>query len=141
MKDFNINRNSWHYRLNKSFLNEHGYCQYSMQRNWEPKVNNFCTYWRVTMFRLLVATILALVCATVGVGFVLTTINNPIGVAVAIGFAISMFAVPTGVALIFTTSSNRLNNSNSLFITKVRSVKNKFCPAVNYEEKQELDDE
>ena len=55
MKPFKVNRDSWHYKLNKHFLNDRGDNEYYMQDYWERKHNNFCAYWRVTMFRLVVA--------------------------------------------------------------------------------------
>jgi hypothetical protein len=32
MKPFKINRDSWHYKLNRSFFNEY---EHSMERNWD----------------------------------------------------------------------------------------------------------
>ena len=55
MKPFKVNRNSWHYKLNQHFFNERGDNEYYMQDIWERKHNNFCAYWRVTMFRLVTA--------------------------------------------------------------------------------------
>ena len=53
MKPFVINRNSWHYKLNRKFMNEYGWSDYRMEDQWEPRHNDFCSYWRATIFRMI----------------------------------------------------------------------------------------
>jgi hypothetical protein len=115
MKPFKINRNSWHYKLNKNFANET-----NMRYDWEPKHNNFCSYWRATMFRVFFATILA-----VGIGFILTALgvgayNNPLAAVGVIGSILGFIAAIVGIAVLVNFLSNRkkanVDKPQSLFV-------------------------
>jgi uncharacterized protein (DUF2062 family) len=134
MKPFKINRNSWHYKLNKNFFNE---CQYSMEYNWEPRHNNFCAYWRATMFRMLFAAIL-----TAGLGGMFTVLgvavyNDPLAVASVVGGVLGLIATMVGIAFILQFFSNRKKAKadlpDSLFMQKYKAHKSKICPGVEYE--------
>jgi hypothetical protein len=133
MKPFAINRNSWHYKLNKNFANEYSH---SMEFNWEPRHNNFCSYWRATMFRAL---FLAL-CIS-GVVFLLTALGiaiyvNPVPVMTAIGLLIAgITAVFLFAFWLATEDERKYSNkkpSQSLFAQKYRANKEKICPMVEY---------
>lgn len=132
MKPFKINRNSWHYKLNKNFFNDSG-----MQYHWEPKHNNFCSYWRATMFRVLFATIL-----TVGFGGFVTMLgvgayNDPLGAVVVVGTVLGLIATVVGIAASVTFFSNRKKAKadlpDSLFMQKYKMHKSKICPMVEYD--------
>ena len=132
MKPFKINRNSWHYKLNKNFFNES-----SMQYDWEPKHNNFCSYWRATMFRVLFASILILV-----LGFMLTMLGvvtylEPLRVAIVVGTVLGLIATIVGIAAIavFTDHRKKANadKPDSLFMQKYKAHKSKICPMVEYD--------
>jgi hypothetical protein len=133
MKPFNINRDSWHYKLNKNFFNEY---RHSMEFKWEPRHNNFCSYWRATIFRVLFAAFfiscLMFMLIGLGVGIYL----DPVPVTKAIG------VVVTGITAVFlfaywlaTEDEPKYSNkepSQSLFAQKYRANKEKICPMVEY---------
>jgi hypothetical protein len=134
MKPFTVNRNSWHYKLNKHFLNEDGFF---MERSWEPKHNNFCSYWRATMFRMaavgLLATGIIILLSLAAVG----TYVNPLGAAIVVGVILAMIA---GVALLVVALhyadkrkyANR-GKPESLFMQKYKAHKSKICPSVEFD--------
>lgn len=132
MKPFKINRNSWHYKLNKNFFNES-----SMQYDWEPKHNNFCSYWRATMFRVLFVTILA-----IGVGGLLTMLGvvaylEPLRFAIVVGSVLGLIVTIFGIAVIAVFIDHRkkanADKPDSLFVQKYKAHKSKICPMVEYD--------
>lgn len=134
MKPFKINRNSWHYKLNKNFFNDY---QYSMEYNWEPRHNNFCAYWRATMFRVFFAAILA-----IGLGSLLSVLgvgayNDPLGAVIMIGSVLGLIATVVGIAFTLQFFSNRKKAKadlpDSLFMQKYKAHKSKICPMVEYD--------
>lgn len=145
MKPFKINRNSWHYKLNAKFLNGYGPNDYLMQERWEPKHNNFCAYWRVTMLRLLLAVGLAIILATVGwmllsvmysIGWLLYT--DPILTLKALGMVVIIVAIAVGtiksIVSISARRSNKPVKNPSLFAQRYRVYKEKVCPMVEYDD-------
>jgi hypothetical protein len=132
MKPFKINRNSWHYKLNKNFFNES-----NMQYDWEPKHNNFCSYWRATMFRVLFVTILA-----IGVGGLLTMLGvvaylEPLRFAIVVGSVLGLIVTIFGIAVIAVFIDHRkkanADKPDSLFVQKYKAHKSKICPMVEYD--------
>ena len=130
MKPFAINRNSWHYNLNKNLAND------CFMDNWEPRHNNFCSYWRATMFRALFVTF----CIS-GVMFLLTALGiaiyvNPVAVMTAIGLVIALITAAILFAyLLHRIEERKYSNkepSQSLFAQKYRANKEKICPMVEY---------
>lgn len=132
MKPFKINRNSWHYKLNKNFSNGQ-----NMHYEWEPKHNNFCSYWRATMFRMLFAAILSLGC--IGILSMLGSVvyNDPVKSLFVVGSVIGLFATIIGIAMTANFFSNRkkanANKPDSLFMQKYKAHKAKICPMVEYD--------
>lgn len=133
MKPFNVNRNSWHYKLNKK-TNPQGDNPFYME-NWEARHSNFCAYWRTTTFKLIwVAMILF------GVGFILFMLGtvfylHPIeslkvtGIIIGIVMSfVALFFVIAGIS----TMNEKVAASNSLFIQKYRAQKSKICPNVEF---------
>ena len=134
MKPFKINRNSWHYKLNKNFFNNDDYC---MEYRWEPKHNNFCSYWRATMFRMLFAAILggmAIGCLA-GLGYI--TYQDPIATVAILGTIVGMGATVIGGVLLLEYLNNRkktnANKPDSLFVQKYKMHKAKICPMIEYD--------
>jgi lipopolysaccharide/colanic/teichoic acid biosynthesis glycosyltransferase len=135
MKPFKINRNSWHYKLNQNFLNDH---QYHMEP-WEDKHNNFCSYWRVTMFRLVFASAAAvfilLVLSMIGAGIY----QDPLKALIIVGSTVGLFSAVFGIFLfsmyLDERKSKRKNEDipDSLFVAKYKSYKSKVCPMVEYD--------
>lgn len=134
MKPFKINRNTWHYKLNKNFFNE---CQYSMERNWEPRHNNFCSYWRATMFRaMFVAMLSVFICAVL---FVLgdAVYRYPLDALKVVGVVVAIFALGFGGAFVgihlYDRKDKRANKPDSLFVQRYKTYKSKVCPMVEYD--------
>lgn len=135
MKPFTINRNSWHYKLNKRFFNDH---KHWMQSRWEPMHNNFCSYWRATAFRMIFATaMITFLGLVVGILGYLVYLD-PVNALATVGCIIAVFALMFALAFISHVIENRkrkkLNEepSQSLFAQKYRANKEKICPMVEY---------
>ena len=133
MKPFKINRNSWHYKLNKNFFNEDSFW---MERAWEPKHSNFCSYWRATVFRLIFATAII---AGIGTGFSMLAyyVYAHTGQALfTIGGIILLGTVMIGIPIFLVAGIDRVKNSeavkNSIVLQRIRNHKSKICPSVEY---------
>ena len=141
MKPFKVNRDSWHYKLNKHFLNDRGDNEYYMQDYWERKHNNFCSYWRVTMFRLVVAMFGSAVILMLLFGLGQAIYQNPWdSFVVASGVVGAVLAFATvGVCGMFLSEyleKRKYKNKevpDSLFVAKYKSYKSKVCPMVEYD--------
>jgi uncharacterized membrane protein len=133
LKPFKINRNSWHYKLNKNFFNGN-----SMFYAWEPKHNNFCSYWRATMFRMVFATALSLWTIAVVALFSHIAYTQPIEFLSAIGVIVGFFLLIVGVNLTIHVITNRneqkSDKPDSLFVQKYKAHKSKICPKVEYDQ-------
>ena len=135
MKPFKINRNSWHYKLNQNFFNDH---QYHMER-WEDKHNNFCSYWRATMFRFVFASagaaFILLVLSMIGAGIY----QDPLKALIIVGSTVGLFSAVFGIFLFSMYLDERKSKRNyedipdSLFVAKYKSYKSKVCPMVEYD--------
>lgn len=131
MKVFKINRNTWHYKLNKHFFNE---SEHWMERSWEPRHSDFCSYWRATILRMLLVAILA-VCT---IAFVLMvgifSYMHPWAALKTIGLIIAVIAGIIGfVYLLVFADKSKETLDKSLFVQKYRAHKSKICPMVEYE--------
>lgn len=136
MKAFKINRNSWHYKLNKHFFNADIHW---MERSWEPSHNNFCAYWRATVFRICIASMLAAVSITALVGTAYLTYMHPIEALKIVGVTLGVLAFIVGVAMLSVKveamrEAKRLTTSNSLLLQRYRVYKSKICPMIEYDE-------
>lgn len=138
MKPFKINRNSWHYKLNCNFFNSYGDNEWYMHDCWEPRHNNFCAYWRATMFRAL-----GLAVVTLFAGSFLFTAggavyDHPWDALIIVGSVIGIFALIAVMAFIkFKIDEFRSNpkedKPESLFVQRYRAYKSKVCPMVEYD--------
>ncbi len=143
MKPFRVNRNAWHYKLNKHFLNERGDNHYYMEDRWEPQHNNFCSYWRVTMLRLLAAAVIVVcvVSLLLAVGFIIY--ENPWEaaktVAAAIAFIVSIVATAAAIAGfshlrdVHRAKAQNKQSPDSIFVMRYKAYKSKICPMVEYD--------
>ncbi len=141
MKPFKVNRNSWHYRLNQHFFNERGNSEYYMQYDWEQRHNNFCAYWRVTMFRFVTA--IAFTAGILSFLFVIGVVvyQHPWDTFVVVGSAVgAILAFSTvglcGMFLSEYFEKRKYQNKevpDSLFVAKYKSYKSKVCPMVEYD--------
>lgn len=140
MKPFKINRKSWHYKLNKHFF-PGSPSKYYMEDSWEPKHNNFCSYWRATFFRIIFASI-----AAWWMGFILYSLAQaawmyPLETAFYV-FG-SIFGIATIVIVVIGLlmlndyltyrKIEKLKKEPSLFMQKYLSHKQKICPMVEYD--------
>lgn len=131
MKPFKINRRSWHYKLNRKFMNEYG--PYWMDR-WEHRHANFCAYWRATIFR-----VGFLMFGVSLLGLILTILVHaimvdPVGVAIGAGIVIGIIAIPLCIVAGVRYLSNRERpQSESLIAQRYRAYKSRICPGVDYE--------
>ena len=140
MEPFKINRDSWHYKLNKNFLNENGYSAYYMRDQWESEHNNFCAYWRATMFRLLIAGFMSF--GLFGLILMLgsAVLANPMGALIAVASVVGFFGTIIGaIAIVVLLKKRRANRKaaaipDSLFVQKYKTYKSKICPMVEFEE-------
>lgn len=134
MKPFKINRDSWHYKMNKHFLNEDSFC---MERSWEPRHNNFCSYWRATVFRLIFVTSLL---SIIGFGFSLLAYAlyaHTGQTLLTIGGIILLLAIIIGIPLLLVVGTDRIKQSeavkNSIVLQRIINHKSKICPSVEYD--------
>lgn len=132
MKPFKINRNSWHYKLNKNFFQDQ-----SMLYSWEPKHSNFCSYWRATMFRLLFGAALSLIFITMFTMLGIALYLHPIEVLIGFLMVVGMIAIPVGGFFLmeFLKDRNKAKGDrpDSLFVQKYKMHKSKICPMVEYD--------
>jgi hypothetical protein len=135
MKPFKINRNSWHYKLNRKFFNAYGDNEYYMHDSWEPRHNNFCAYWRATMFRVIFAIFLSVF---VGLFFFVlggAVYQHPIDFLISISSILGIIAL--GIIVVFCTNwlqkREKKEVPESLFMQKYKAHKSKICPMVEYD--------
>ena len=134
MKPFKVNRDSWHYKLNKNVLNEN---EDRMER-WENKHNNFCSYWRSTMIRLCFVAIFVSAALFLLAVIGMATYNNPWEAFKVVSITLGAFTFVAGIALIVIVLDVRKNlkkesaKPDSLFVAKYKSYKSKVCPSVEY---------
>jgi membrane protein YdbS with pleckstrin-like domain len=139
MQAFKVNRDSWHYKLNQKFMNERGDNEWYMRDNWEQRHNNFCSYWRVTMFRLLFALLIAIFIITVLFMIGEGIYQDPWTALMIVSSAIGIFTAFIGLLAVAAYLDNRKykykskESPDSLFIAKYKSYKSKVCPMVEYE--------
>lgn len=141
MKPFKVNRDSWHYKLNKYFFNSNGSNRYYMEDRWEPKHNNFCSYWRVTMLRLVFASAVTVVLS--GLLFALGNVvyEYPWETLTTIATAVAMIGGLVGIIAAAITvqhlwDKRKLSKKDvpdSLFVAKYKAYKSKICPMVEYD--------
>jgi hypothetical protein len=141
MKPFKVNRDSWHYKLNKHFLNDRGDNEYYMQDYWERKHNNFCAYWRVTMLRLVVAMFGSAIILMLLFGLGQSIYQHPWDTFVVVGSVVGVVLafgtiIVCGMFLSEYFEKRKYQNEDipdSLFVAKYKSYKSKVCPMVEYD--------
>ena len=128
MKPFKINRNSWHYKLNANFIRD-----YSMER-WEYYHSDFCSYWRATIGRLILAAFITVVGALslflIGLVFYL----DPVTSLSVVGGIILIIGASAFFAWFNTRNLYKPAKPDSLFMQKYKAHKEKICPMVEYED-------
>ena len=135
MKAFRVNRDAWHYKLNQNFWNDH---LYDMEP-WEDKHNNFCSYWRATMFRLVFASASAVFILLMLVVLGSVIYQNPLEALISISSAVGLCLALVGIFAFSMYLDERKSKRNyedipdSLFVAKYKSYKSKVCPMVEYD--------
>ena len=135
MKPFKINRNTWHYKLNQKFMNDDGWTDYIIQKYWEPRHRDFCSYWRATIGRLL-----ALAFFITTVFTVLFIVGNlvymyPMNALWFVLVIINIVAAVVGlIGISERLKSRKQNRPEGLVSQRYRAYKSKVCPMVEYEE-------
>lgn len=140
MKPFKVNRNSWHYKFNRYWFNEYSSNDWAMENVWEQKHNNFCAYWRATVLRIVVTSVLAF-----GLSVFLFLVgnivyDNPWKTLQVIGGTLAGAAVFIGIVTAAAYADHRVKTRqktdapDSLIVAKYKSYKSKVCPMVEYDE-------
>lgn len=134
MKPFKIDRDSWHYKMNKHFMNNYEHNMWA----WEAKKNNFCAYWRATFFRIVALTAFASFIFAILSMMVLGTIANPLAALTVLGVILAIIAFFATLVLAhtgYTAYAKKYEDKpDSLFVQRYKAYKSKVCPMVEYDE-------
>lgn len=131
MKPFVINRNAWHYKLNKMTYH-YGDDEWYMKNHWEASHTNFCAYWRTTIFKLIWITFGISLIGIFLTFFAAIAYMHPVEVFTSVGIVIAFFGLMIFLAYWATRISDK-PKSESLFMQKYRAHKSKICPSVEFE--------
>ena len=107
-----------------------------MERSWEPKRSNFCSYWRATVFRLIFATALFSIIAFAFsmLGYFLYAHTGQALLTIAGGIVLCLILI--GIPLLLVVGVDRIKESeavkNSIVLQRIRNHKSKICPSVEY---------
>jgi hypothetical protein len=135
MKAFRIDRRSWHYRLNRHFLNEDGFSERSMELNWEPRHRDFCSYWRATVLRMVVLTLLTVSTVFLLTGLLSIVYHYPLETLKGVGAVVGTIAAVVGLIVASETlKSRKQNQPEGLISQRLRAYKSQVCPLVEYDE-------
>lgn len=110
-----------------------------MDRVWEPRHNNFCSYWRATVFRLLfVLLLLGISSLALGaLGYYIY--SNTSEALITIGGIIAGAAIMIGAPILVLVSADKIKHSDviqrSIVLQRIRNHKSKICPSVEYDDK------
>lgn len=138
MKPFVINRNSWHYALNRRVFNDDGWSEHRMRVGWEPAHNNFCAYWRATISRMIAVVLIAVIAivAIVSGGYAIYT--HPLATAMTLGSIVAIIAATIAIFVILGALDTAKRTAQaSLFVQRLRTYKQAICPNIEYKERNE----
>jgi len=130
MKTFTINRDSWHYKLNKNFLQDD-----FMERGWEPKHASFCKYWSATMFRIVAAVIVGSTLALFLLLISSAIWYQPFVMLIVVMVIIGIIGTILGIAVLVGHIQSRPAKDyepKSMMAMKYYSFKNKICPMIEF---------
>jgi membrane protein implicated in regulation of membrane protease activity len=131
MQKFKINRNSWHYKLNKNFYNDY----YDMS-GWEAKHHNFCSYWRATILRIVFGLIILSFLAFLLATLIAVTIAEPFAIAFTLLGIVSFIGFVAALITISEYINSRKKQSSepkTLIGQRYAAYKNKICPLVEFD--------
>jgi hypothetical protein len=107
--------------------------------HWEDNHNNFCSYWRATMFRFVFALAAATFIFAVSVMIGAAIYQNPWDALMVVLGVIGLFSVLGGIFAFSVYLDDRKRKRknedipDSLFVAKYKSYKSKVCPMVEYD--------
>ncbi len=133
MQTFKINRNSWHYKMNRMFWNEH---EHHMEP-WERKHANFCAYWRATMFRMLGLALVSSFLIGFGVMLSIAAVMNPATAGYTVLGIILFFGTIIGFALgheYLQEYKEKNPEPKTLIGKQYAAYKSKICPSVEFDQ-------
>lgn len=133
MQTFKINRNSWHYKMNRTFWNEN---EHHMEP-WEHKHSSFCSYWRATVFRMVGLAFVSSFLIGMGVMLSIATIMNPATAGYTVLGIVSFFAVVIGIAMgheYLQEYKEKNPEPKTLIGKQYAAYKSKICPSVEFEQ-------
>jgi len=136
MKKFKINRDSWHYKINTCQFNMFESEDYkkALTKDWEATHADFCSYWRATITKLIVAKGLTMF-ALLLLYILATNIVASLVLAVIIAFAVG---IAWAIARADEYTTNKItkvktNTQPSLLKQKYLAWKHNYCPLVEFE--------
>lgn len=133
MKDFVINRDSWHYALNKRVFNDDGWSEYYMREGWERSHNNFCAYWRATMIRMIAVALIAIIAIAAIAAAVYTAYTYPLATATMLGSIVAIIAAIIVIVIVLEAlDTAKRTAQHSLFAQRYRAYKLRICPSIEY---------
>ena len=137
MKAFVINRNSWHYKLNRNFMNEYNSYEKGIEDKWEPRHKDCFSYWRSTVFRVIAVCLFVVFIAGtlyfIGSAFYYYPIDSLIIIGTTLGFFAFLILTFFISEKLKSISSKHEPKPESLLVQRYRAYKSKICPMVEYE--------
>lgn len=133
MQTFKINRNSWHYRMNRSVWNAHG----SLMDRWEQDHSNFCAYWRATVFRIIGIMIISAFIGSAIVVLSFAAASNPLAAAITFLAMIGVIGGIIGIAVLHEYLEERKEKNpepKTLIGKQYAAYKSKICPKVEFDQ-------
>jgi small-conductance mechanosensitive channel len=132
---FIVNRKSWHYILNMSMKDS-----FMCSDNWEQNHRDFCSYWRKTVFNIIVATMITVAAFAFLGAIAYLAFLAPSVIMTAFFTTVFLFVVVLCLAWSIVKArsfyKNKLTERRtcvSLLMQKYRTRKDKICPMVDYD--------
>jgi len=133
VQTFKINRNSWHYKMNRMFWNQH---EHHMEP-WELKHANFCAYWRATMFRIFGLALVSAGLIAFGVVLSAAVVANPAAAGYTVLAIVGFFATIIGFAVgheYLQEYKEKNPEPKTLIGKQYAAYKSKICPSVEFDQ-------
>jgi uncharacterized membrane protein YesL len=107
-----------------------------MERSWEPRHSNFCSYWRATVLRVTLATALFSLVAYAFSMLAYFLYAHTGQTLFVIGGGIIFCVILIGIPLVLVVGVDHIKQSeavkNSIVLQRIRNHKSKICPSVEY---------
>jgi hypothetical protein len=133
VKDFVINRDSWHYALNKRAFNDDGWSEYYMRDGWERTHNNFCAYWRATVARMIAVALIAIIAIAAIAACSYAVYLHPLATAKIVASAIAVIITIASIVIVLDQLHAAQHAAQrSLAAQRYRVYKSRICPNIEY---------